>query len=246
MRLGVNIDHIATIRNARGEVNPDPVRALDIIHQAGAHGVTIHLREDRRHIRDDDVYKIKQKSQLPVNLEIAATSQMVDIACDVKPNACCIVPEKREEITTEGGLDVAANIDNLTKITRKLQSNGIKVSLFIDTEEKQIIAASNVGADIVEFHTGKYSNNYHNLQIRDKLLLNLTESVKLATSLNIESHAGHGLDFDNVSHIAEIENIAELNIGHFLIGEAIFNGLGNSVKHMLNLINRASSGHALC
>lgn len=241
MRLGVNIDHIATLRNARGELHPNPVHSLDIIKQAGAHGITIHLREDRRHIKDSDVYNIKQKSELPINLEIAATQQMVDIACNVKPNACCIVPEKREEITTEGGLDVLSNIDNLTIITRKLQNHGIRVSLFIDTEEDQILAASKVGADIIEFHTGKYSNHFHDLSLRNKLLSKLKESTKLATSLNIECHAGHGLTFENVSPIANIENIVELNIGHFLIGDAIFNGLGNTVKHMIKTISSSKT-----
>jgi pyridoxine 5-phosphate synthase len=237
IRLGVNIDHIATVRNARGGLQPDPISALKIIEKAGGHGITAHLREDRRHIKDDDVFRIKQNSSLPLNLEIAATSQMQKIALEVKPNACCLVPERREEITTEGGLDVHSNIDTLKIFCNPLKKKNIRISLFIDAEEKQIHAAKKVGADIIELHTGAYCNADENTI--QKELKRIQDATKIAKEVDIECHAGHGLTFYNVTPIAAIDNIIELNIGHFLIGESIFLGLETSIKKMLQIMHDA-------
>ncbi|MDA0780814.1 MAG: pyridoxine 5'-phosphate synthase [Rickettsiales bacterium] len=237
IRLGVNIDHIATIRNARGGIHPAPVSSLKIIEQAGANGITVHLREDRRHIKDDDVFKIKENTSLPLNLEIAATEEMRTIALEVRPNACCIVPEKREEITTEGGLDVASALNELKKFVAPLKDSGIRVSLFIDADERQILASKEVGADIVELHTGSYCNADQNNV--EKELRRIQHGAKIAKEAGIECHAGHGLNYNNVQPIAKINNIVELNIGHFIIGESIFCGLEKSVKQMLYLMNDA-------
>ncbi len=238
IRLGVNIDHVATLRNARGGTHPDPMRAVKIIQEAGADGVTIHLREDRRHIQDQDVKQITQHSTLPVNLEMAANGEMVNIACDLKPNAVCIVPENRAEVTTEGGLLIAGQEKKLAPFIQQLKENNIRVSLFIDPHPREIEAAGNVGADIVELHTGGYCDA--TLLNRDKKLNDLMVAAKLADKLGIEVHAGHGLSFDKVAPVAAIAEVKELNIGHFIIGEAIFSGLENVIKEMLYIIRKAS------
>jgi pyridoxine 5-phosphate synthase len=237
IRLGVNIDHIATLRNARGTIHPNPVSALSIIEKAGGSGITVHLREDRRHIKDDDVFNIKESTNLPLNLEIAATEEMRTIALEVMPNACCLVPEKREEITTEGGLDILSNLSTLKEFCKPLKDCGIRVSFFIDAEEKQIIASKEAGADIIELHTGAYCNAEG--KITNDELARIQNAAKIAEDIGIECHAGHGLTYKNVQPIAKISNIVELNIGHFLIGESIFNGLENSVKKMIKLMQQA-------
>lgn len=235
IRLGVNIDHIATLRNARGGVHPDPVRGALMAQNSGADGITIHLREDRRHIRDADVEAIKNAITIPLNLEMAATDEMVDIACKTLPNAACIVPEKREEVTTEGGLDVVGQAASLRPMIDRLKEKSIRVSLFIDPELEQIEAASEVGAQIVEFHTGPYAH----AKDSDAELEKMRIAVQCAHGLGLECHAGHGLTYDNVQAIAAIESIVELNIGHFLMGEAVFVGLETAIKAMQKLINSA-------
>ncbi|MDA9815521.1 pyridoxine 5'-phosphate synthase [Alphaproteobacteria bacterium] len=236
IRLGVNIDHIATLRNARGGLHPDPVRAAKIVEASGADGITIHLREDRRHIRDQDVRDIISLSSLPVNLEMAASSEMLSIACEVKPNAVCIVPENRIEITTEGGLAVASQQQKLLPIIQELKKNNIRISLFIDPHIQEIEAAAQLGADIVEFHTGKYCDTMGMRQ--EEELGKLKNASKRADSMGIEVHAGHGLSFDNVVSIAAIPEVKELNIGHFIIGEAVFSGLSNVIQEMRDLITK--------
>lgn len=236
LRLGVNIDHVATVRNARGDFHPDPVRAALEAYSAGADGITAHLREDRRHIRDADIFRLKDEVPLPLNMEMAATDEMLKIALQVKPNACCIVPEKREEITTEGGLNVAAQHELLLPIITELKNASIRVSLFVDADIKQIEAASKVGADIIEIHTGSYCH-YEN--IREAELKKIQQAALCAKEMGIECHAGHGLTYETVSQIASIENMVELNIGHFLIGEAIFDGLGNAIKKMRSIMDEA-------
>ena len=239
IRLGVNIDHVATLRNARGGAHPDPSRAVKIIKDAGADGVTIHLREDRRHIRDQDVEHIIEHSTLPINLEMAANSEMVNIACSLKPNAVCIVPEKREEVTTEGGLLIAGQEKKLTPFIQQLKDNNIRVSLFIDPREREVVAAGDVGADIVELHTGGYCDaSLHN---KNKKLNDLISAAELSYKLGIEVHGGHGLNFDNVAPVAAIDEIKELNIGHFIVGEAVFSGLENVIKKMHHIIRQASN-----
>lgn len=232
LRLGVNIDHVATIRNARGGDHPDPLRAALIAQDAGADGITIHLREDRRHIRDHDLVNLKSQLRLPINLEMAATDEMLAIALLTKPHAVCIVPEKREEITTEGGLDVVGNISRLAKYIDILKKEDILISLFIESEKMQIEAAKQVGADIVELHTGGYCND-------PSLLGKIQAAAALAEQLGLECHAGHGLNYHNVIPIAAIPQILELNIGHFLIGEAIFIGLEAAIKKMLERMRMA-------
>ena len=237
IRLGVNIDHVATLRNARGGKHPDPIRALKTIELANADGITVHLREDRRHINDRDVKNIIKETILPVNLELAGNDEMINIACSLKPNAVCIVPENRAEITTEGGLAVMGQEKKLKPFVEKLKKQNIRVSLFIDPKIKEIEAAANIGADIVEFHTGNYSNTKEH--IRERELTYLIRAAKLADNFGIEVHAGHGLNFSNVAKIASINQIKELNIGHFLIGEAIFLGLGNVIQEMRSVINNS-------
>ncbi len=237
LRLGVNIDHIATVRNARGISHPDPLRAAQIAKKAGADGITAHLREDRRHIRDDDVYRIKSEVALPLNLEMAATYEMLNIALDVKPNACCLVPEKREELTTEGGLNAADNVEYLSTYSKALQEAGIRVSLFLDPDISQINAAKAIGADIVELHTGGYCETNPNTQTKE--LNRLIKSAQHITKTGIECHAGHGLSYHTVKAVAEIPEITELNIGHFLIGESMFVGLEAAIKHMRHLMDQA-------
>ncbi len=237
LRLGINIDHIATLRNVRGGLHPDPLRALAIIADAGGDGVTAHLREDRRHIKDEDVQRIISAAILPLNLEMAATDEMLSIALKTKPNACCIVPEKRAELTTEGGLDVYTNKNALISYVDKLKNAGIRVSLFVDASEKQINAASEVGADIIEIHTGSYCHAA--APMRQKHLNEIITAAKLAEKLGLECHAGHGLCFATVADIAKIPTIMELNIGHFLIGEAVFTGLHASINKMRLTMNEA-------
>src|SRR5918993_4921171 len=224
LRLGVNIDHVATIRNARGGDFPDPVRAAILAAEAGADGITAHLREDRRHITDRDIDRLMAEIDLPLNLEMAATEEMLAIALKHKPHAACIVPEKREERTTEGGLDAAGQHNHLAYYCEKLRDNGIRVSLFIEPDPAQIEAAIRLGAPVVEFHTGRYAHLEGEAQSTE--LKRIADAAALAAKNGIEPHAGHGLTFDNVQPIAAIPQIAELNIGHFLIGEAIFEGLG--------------------
>lgn len=237
LRLGVNIDHVATIRNARGGIHPDPVRAAFAAAEAGADGITAHLREDRRHITDADISRLMEALRIPLNLEMAATDEMLDIALRHRPHAACIVPEKREERTTEGGLDAAGQQDHLAPFIAKLNDAGIRVSLFIEPDPRQIEAAALLRAPVVEFHTGRYAH----LAEADRAaeMRRISEAAALAAKNGIEPHAGHGLTFDNVAPIAAIPQLAELNIGHFLIGEAIFTGLDASVRHMRLLMDQA-------
>jgi pyridoxine 5-phosphate synthase len=237
LRLGVNIDHVATIRNARGGADPDPVRAAIIAAEAGADGITAHLREDRRHITDEDIDRLMERIELPLNLEMAATGEMLAIALRHRPHAACIVPERREERTTEGGLDAAGQLDHLAPYVGKLGSAGIRVSLFIEPSEEQVAAAVRLGAPVVEFHTGRYAHVTG--EERALELRRIADCAALAVKNGIEPHAGHGLTFDNVVPVAAIPQLAELNIGHFLIGEAIFTGLKASVAHMRELMESA-------
>lgn len=248
LRLGVNIDHVATIRNARGGSHPDPVRAGHLAAKAGADGVTAHLREDRRHICDDDIERLKNEVPLPLNLEMAATEEMRQIALRHRPNACCLVPERRQELTTEGGLDVAGQAPVLRDFVASLRDGGIRVSLFIDSDPRQIAAAAEVGADIVELHTGAYCEAAFAGEegAREAELARLREGAHLAAQAGLEVHAGHGLTFDTVGPIAEMPQVVELNIGHFLIGEAIFSGLHSAIQRMRALMDKAraaSSGN---
>ncbi len=235
LRLGVNIDHVATIRNARGGLHPDPLRAVRMVEAAGGDGITVHLREDRRHIRDDDLFTLMGRTSLPVNLEMAANAEMVEIALRHRPHAACIVPEKREERTTEGGLDAAGQHNTLAPLVARLTDAGIRVSLFIEPDLRQVDAALRLGAPVVELHTGKYA---HGDEGGDELR-RLADVAALCVKNGIEPHAGHGLTFDNVGPIAAIPQIAELNIGHFLIGEAIFIGLDASIREMRSLMDAA-------
>lgn len=237
LRLGVNIDHVATIRNARGGDHPDPVRAAQIVAAVGGDGITAHLREDRRHIRDADIARIMAATNLPLNLEMAATDEMLEIALRHKPHAACIVPERREERTTEGGLDAAGQHNHLAPIVTRLRDANIRVSLFIEPDARQIEAAMRLKADIVEFHTGKYAHAQG--EERETELRRIADAAALAAKNGIEPHAGHGLTFDNVQPIAAIAQFAELNIGHYLIGEAIFIGLEESVRRMRELMDLA-------
>jgi len=238
LRLGVNIDHVATIRNARGGDHPDPVRAAHAAAAAGADGITAHLREDRRHIRDEDIDKLMNEIGLPLNLEMAATAEMLEIALRHKPHACCIVPERREEVTTEGGLDAAGQHNHLAPYVAKLRDAGIRVSLFINSDMRQLEAAHSLGAPVVELHTGAYCDAVDAAR-RDEELARLTNAAREGAELGLEIHAGHGLTFDNVSPIAALPQVAELNIGHFLIGEAIFGGLDSTIKRMRALMDKA-------
>lgn len=230
LRLGVNIDHVATIRNARGGDFPDPVRAALLAVDAGADGITAHLREDRRHIRDEDIASLMAALTVPLNLEMAATDEMLEIALRHKPHAACIVPEKREERTTEGGLDAARQFDALAPMVRTLSDAGVRVSLFIEPDVTQIDAAIRLGAPVVEFHTGRYA--HLDGQPRADELRRISDAAALAARNGIEPHAGHGLTFENVGPVAAIPQIRELNIGHFLVGEAIFTGLADAIRTM--------------
>ena len=237
LRLGVNIDHVATIRNARGGDHPDPVRAAFAAAAAGADGITAHLREDRRHIRDDDISRLREKLTIPLNLEMAATEEMLEIALRHRPHAACIVPEKREERTTEGGLDAAGQDNHLLPFVARLGDAGIRVSLFIEPDPRQVAAAVRLGAPVVEFHTGRYAHLEG--EERAAELRRIADAAALASKNGIEPHAGHGLSFDNVAPIAAIPHLRELNIGHFLVGEAIFTGFEGSVRRMRDLMDSA-------
>ena len=236
LRLGVNIDHVATIRNARGGPHPDPLRAARAAAAAGADGITAHLREDRRHITDSDIDRLMEVD-LPLNLEMAATEEMLGIALAHRPHAACIVPERREERTTEGGLDAAGQYEALRPFVDRLQAAGIRTSLFIEPNEAQLDAALRLGAPVVEFHTGRYAHVVGEAQVAE--LGRIADMAALAARNGIEPHAGHGLTFDNVADIAAIPQLAELNIGHFLVGEAIFTGLEDSVRRMRGLMDAA-------
>lgn len=237
IRLGVNIDHVATIRNARGGVFPCPIEAAKIAKKAGADGITAHLREDRRHIKDWDIFRLKNEVDLPLNFEMAATNEMLAIALKVKPNAVCLVPEKRTELTTEGGLNIVDQVNKLQLFTKKLQDAQIRVSLFVDPDISQIKAAKEVGVDIVELHTGKYCEMSQKEQ-KSIEFDNLQKAAQLAQKLQIECHGGHGLNCQSAQEISKISQIIELNIGHFLISEAIFVGLENAIVTMKNFIRR--------
>ena len=237
LRLGVNIDHVATIRNARGGEHPDPVRAAFAAADAGADGITAHLREDRRHITDDDIQRLMERLTIPLNLEMAATEEMLEIALRHRPHAACIVPEKREERTTEGGLDAAGQLDHLAPFVARLSEANVRVSLFIEPDPRQVDAAIRLKAPVVEFHTGRYAHLAGEEQTGE--LRRIADAAALAAKNGIEAHAGHGLTFDNVTPVAAIPQVAELNIGHFLIGEAIFTGLEASVARMRGLMDEA-------
>ena len=242
LRLGVNIDHVATIRNARGGDHPDPVRAAQIVAECGGDGITAHLREDRRHIRDEDLARIQTATNLPLNLEMAATDEMLAIALRHMPHAACIVPERREERTTEGGLDAAGQHNRLAPIVARLSDAGIRVSLFIAPEERQIEAAMKLRAPVVELHTGEYAHACQETGGGEQVaveLRRLSDMAALAAKNGIEPHAGHGLTYDNVQLVAAIPQLAELNIGHYLIGEAVFTGLETAVLRMRELMDAA-------
>lgn len=241
LRLGVNIDHVATVRNARGSAYPDPVRAALLAEAAGADGITAHLREDRRHILDADIAALMDRLTKPLNFECAATAEMQAIALHHRPHAVCLVPEKRQERTTEGGLDVAGDQNRLTDFIAPLREAGIRVSMFIGHDPKQIEASARIGAAVVELHTGHYCDLHHEGRFaeRDAELAALTEGAQLAHAFGLEVHAGHGLTFDTVGPIAALPEVRELNIGHFLIGEAIFKGLGATIAEMRQAMDAA-------
>ena len=231
LRLGVNIDHVATLRNARGGVHPCPVEAALLAEQSSADGITAHLREDRRHIRDEDMRRLKAALRVPLNFEMAATEEMQRIALEVLPHAVCLVPEKREEVTTEGGLDVAGQQARLTEYIKTLKAAGIRVSMFIDPEKTQLKASAAIGAPVVELHTGAYAHG------KPGELERLTKAAALTKDLGLECHAGHGLTFDNVQAVAALPQVVELNIGHFLIGEAVNIGLPAAIAKMKRLMD---------
>ena len=238
LRLGVNIDHVATVRNARGGTYPSPVAAALLAQKAGADGITAHMREDRRHIRDDDITALKEAIDIPLNFEMAATQEMVAIALKLLPNAACIVPERREELTTEGGLAVAGQQARLSPLIQQLKGAGIRVSLFVDADEAELNAAAELGADIVELHTGRYCDSPAGSP-RNQELERIAKGAQIAASAGLEVHAGHGLSFETVQEIAALPEIVELNIGHFLIGAAIYTGLEDVILQMRQLMNQA-------
>ncbi len=242
LRLGVNIDHVATVRNARGTPTPDPLRAARLAAAAGADGITAHLREDRRHIVDDDIARLMDNIKLPLNFEMAATEEMVAIALKHRPHAACIVPEKREERTTEGGLDAVGQHNHLKPMVSRLRDAGIRVSLFIEADPRQLEAAVSLGAPVVELHTGRYCEIEGEAQRAE--LVRLQKAAILCEKLGLECHAGHGLNYENVAPIAAIPNVRELNIGHFLIGEAIFVGLEQAIREMRRLMDAARGAAA--
>jgi len=243
IRLGVNIDHVATVRNARGSKYPDPTRAALLAERAGADGITAHLREDRRHIGDEDIASLMSELKIPLNFEMAPTQEMQDIALRHRPNAVCLVPEKREEITTEGGLNIVKDEKRLKYFIEPLRDSGCRVSIFIDAVKNQVDAAYRVGAEVIELHTGAYCDLCSdNLTAqRDIELERLISMSHYASEIGLEVHAGHGLTYDTVKPIASIKELAELNIGHFLIGESIFCGMEKAINQMQNLINEARS-----
>lgn len=239
IRLGVNLDHVATLRNARGGAHPDPVLAARVALAAGANGITMHLREDRRHIRDADLARMRAEIAAPLNLEMAATEEMVRIACRARPSACCLVPEKRQEVTTEGGLGAAEQEEALRSPIARLSEAGIAVTLFIDPEPRQLEAAARLGAAAVELHTGRYAGAFEAegaAELCAQELARLHQAARQATGLGLACHAGHGLTFANVGLVAAIPEVSELNIGHFLIGQAIFDGLDAVVRRMKALM----------
>ena len=241
IRLGINIDHIATLRNARGGRHPDPLRAAEAAVAAGADNITAHLREDRRHIRDDDIARLSAAALAPLNMEMAVTPEMLAIALEVRPYATCLVPERREELTTEGGLDVASQIDTLAPFVGELRHAGIHVSLFIDPELEQIRASRQAGADAVELHTGTYcaAATAGDLTALKRELKRLEDAAREAAAIGLEVHAGHGLDYKNVGAVAAIPEIVELNIGHYLVGEALYVSLTESVGRMRAIMDEA-------
>jgi len=236
-KLGVNIDHVATIRNARGEDYPNPIRAAVIAQKSGADSITIHLREDRRHIRDNDLKNIKKKIKIPLNLEMAPTNEMLKIALKYKPDYVCIVPEKRSEITTEGGLNIKKNKTIIKKIINKLKRKGIKVSLFIEPNISDIKISKILGAHSIELHTGKFCNLFNKEKKTNIILRKIIKSANYAKKLGLKVHAGHGLTYKSTYKISRIKNISEFNIGHFIISESIFNGLKNTIKKFREIIN---------
>lgn len=246
LRLGINIDHVATIRNARGGRHPDPLRAAHIAIAGGADGITAHLREDRRHISDTDIARLKAELTRPLNLEMAATEEMLAIALRHLPNACCLVPERREERTTEGGLDVAGGGQRLQRVVGRLKDAGIRVSLFIEADPRVIETSAEIGADIVELHTGSYCER----ALEDDAaglaheVARLAQGARIAHAAGLEVHAGHGLTFNTVRAVAEMPELVELNIGHFLVGEAIFGGLASAVAHMRRLMDEARAARS--
>ena len=235
-RLGVNIDHVATLRNARGEDYPSPVKAALKCQEFGADGITAHLREDRRHIRDDDIEAIKSQISIPLNFEMAPTNEMVEIAIKTLPNACCIVPEKREEVTTEGGIDVKRNHNILGTIIGRLKKNNIRVSLFVDSSIDQIKLAKELGSDIIEIHAGEFCRKVHDRLDFQKELNTIKEAASFAESIGLETHVGHGVTFDSIVELSKINEVREFNIGHFIISESIFLGLETTIKKMKTLI----------
>ena len=241
IRLGINIDHIATLRNARGGRYPDPLRAAKLAVEAGADNITAHLREDRRHIRDEDIARLTAAAIAPLNMEMAVTKEMLAIALEVRPHACCLVPERRLEITTEGGLDVVSQVQTLAPFIAKLRQAGIQVALFIDPEPDQIEASRKVGSDAIELHTGTYCGAAAegDTPLFRRELSRLIEGARLGAEAGLEVHAGHGLNYDNVTPVASIPEIVELNIGHYLVGEAIFVGLSKSVARMRTIMDEA-------
>lgn len=242
IRLGINIDHIATLRNARGGQHPDPLRAAQLAIEAGADNITAHLREDRRHITDEDIARLATQLTVPLNMEMAVTPEMLDIAHKLRPHAVCLVPEGRQELTTEGGLDVVGHISALKPFVAALKDAGIQVALFIDPDREQVAAAAEVGADAIELHTGTYCTAFDggNQQAwRDELHRVQHSAFAGAEVFGLEVHAGHGLNYWNVRPIAQTDQIVELNIGHYLVGEAIFVGLAESVRHMRDLMDKA-------
>ena len=240
IRLGVNIDHVATVRNARGTSYPDPLRAAKIVKEAGADGITAHLREDRRHIVDQDIINLKEQNILPLNLEMAVTDEMQKIALNVLPNAICLVPEKREERTTEGGLNVCKSISNLRSFIKPIKQKNIRVSLFIEPGEEQIDAAKSIGADIIELHTGQFCELFEKKdEDHIEVIKVLEKAAKYAHSLGLEVHAGHGITVDSVGHISKIPEIKELNIGHAIISDSIFLGLRGAIDQMKQKIKEA-------
>ena len=238
VRLGLNIDHVATLRNARGAARPDPVRAAQMAVAAGADGITAHLREDRRHIRDEDIRRLMVEVPAPLNLEMAATEEMTAIAVRARPHACCIVPERREEITTEGGLDAAGGHNALAPMARRLLDAGIRVSLFIDPEARQVDAAFQLRAPVVEFHTGQYCEAWlaGDAAALQRERERLKTAARLAADAGVEVHAGHGLDYETATDLAALPQVRELNIGHFIIGEAVFTGLPRAIAQMREAI----------
>lgn len=239
-RLGVNIDHVATVRNARGGRHPDPVRAASLAVAAGADGITAHLREDRRHITDDDMNRLRSQLSVPLNMEMAATPEMVAIAIGLRPHAVCLVPERREERTTEGGLDVMRARDAMAPLVAELSAVGIRVSCFVEPDPRQLDAARAIGAPVVELHTGAYADAHAGFRFRE--FRRIADAAAHAREIGLECHAGHGLSYDNVTPVSALDNVMELNIGHFLVGEAIFTGFEAAIRRMRELMNQARAG----